>query len=245
MLQTAIRAHGDDARITLNTRANLGVSLRSAGRPREAEDLLESAYERLLDGFGAEHPDTLACRLSRAVNIYALGDLEAARREMTGVHEAYRHRLGDRHPHTIACLSNLAAVDRGAGVLADALRCAADAADGFAEVLPAEHPFVLVSRMNVAVCAAELEPGPTPLGDLRLLLERLRQRIGPDHPDTLRCAANVALLLRHRPFGDEPTDVDGVQVLTRLRARLGVAHPAVAAFEERRYLYRVLDPHPY
>ncbi|MDG6107965.1 tetratricopeptide repeat protein [Dactylosporangium aurantiacum] len=245
VLQTAIRAHGDDARITLNTRANLGVSLRSAGRPREAEDLLESAYERLLDGFGAEHPDTLACRLSRAVNIYALGDLEAARREMTGVHEAYRHRLGDRHPHTIACLSNLAAVDRGAGVLADALRCAADAADGFAEVLPAEHPFVLVSRMNVAVCAAELEPGPTPLGDLRLLLERLRQRIGPDHPDTLRCAANVALLLRHRPFGDEPTDVDGVQVLTRLRARLGVAHPAVAAFEERRYLYRVLDPHPY
>lgn len=245
VLQTAIRVFGDDARITLNARANLGVSLRCAGRPVEAADLFESAYEQLLDGFGAENPDTLACRLSRAINTHALGDAEAAERELAHVHEAYKNRLGSRHPHTIVCIHNLAAVARGLGALTEALRLATDAAADFSQVLPVDHPYVLAAKMNVAVCSAGLDPTPEVLGDLRQLLDRLQQTIGPDHPDTLKCAANVALVhaaLRHVP--DDPP-VDEPEVLTRLIARLGAEHAAVVAFEERRYLHRILDPHPY
>jgi len=63
----------------------------------------------------------------------------------------------------------------------------------------------------------------------------------PDHPDTVRGHANLALARRLRggPVAGE------AEITERLVARLGSDHPAVEAFREHRYLHRVIDPHPF
>jgi hypothetical protein len=70
---------------------------------------------------------------------------------------------------------------------------------------------------------------------------QLEQVLGPDHPDTVRGQANLALARRVRRgpvIGEE-------EITERLKVRLGPNHPAVDAFGEHRYLHRVLDPHPF
>jgi hypothetical protein len=69
---------------TLSAQANLAVSLRSAGRPHEAVDLLDQAYERLRRRFGDDSPYTLACRLNRAVNLLALNRVAEATTDLRG-----------------------------------------------------------------------------------------------------------------------------------------------------------------
>jgi Tetratricopeptide repeat len=243
VLQSCLAAFGQDARATLNARTNLAVSLRSAGRPDEATELLEVAYERLLENAGADSPDTLACRLSRASNILARGDLEHARREMESVTEAYESRLGPRHPHTITCVNNMAVVERAAGGLLQARQLAEVAAERYLAALPAQHPYILAAGMNAAVFLAELGEAEKALPALDDLLERLAERLGADHPDTLRCEANRVLVLARAGRPGPGTDESDLE--RRLKNRFGSRHPAVAAFAERNYVHRVLDPHPF
>ncbi|HEX8344460.1 MAG TPA: FxSxx-COOH system tetratricopeptide repeat protein, partial [Actinoplanes sp.] len=234
---------GDAARGTLNARVNLAVSLRSAGAPEEAGRLLEDTYVRLLDNLGAGNPDTLACRLSRATNVLARGDIEQAKGEMEGVENAYREQLGEKHPHTIVCVNNLAAVERAAGTLTEARRFARLAAELFDEVLPKRHPYTLAARLNLAVCEAELKNTGQALHILREIRGHFVHVLGPEHPDTLRCEGNLVLTLAEAGLAGQ--EVDEVDLLRRLRSRLGIHHPAVVAFEARRYMHRVLDPHPF
>ncbi len=243
VVEEYVRTLGETARGTLNARVNLAVSLRSAGAPDEAGRLLDETYVRLLDGLGAANPDTLACRLSRATNILARGDIEEAKREMAGVEAAYRDKLGERHPHTVVCVNNLAAVERAAGGLTEAGRLARIAAEYFADVLPAEHPYTLAAELNLAVCLAELTRTEEALRLLRRLRGQFVRILGPEHPDTLRCEGDLALALAESGLSGK--EIDEGEVLRRLRGRLGIRHPAVVAFEERRYLHRVLDPHPF
>jgi hypothetical protein len=134
-------------------------------------------------------------------------------------------------------------VERAAGGLTEAGRLARIAAEYFAEVLPEEHPYTLAAELNLAVCLAEL----TRTGEALRLLRRLRGQfvriLGPEHPDTLRCEGDLALALAAAGLSGQ--EIDEAEVLRRLRGRLGIRHPAVVAFEERRYLHRVLDPHPF
>ncbi|MFD0522593.1 FxSxx-COOH system tetratricopeptide repeat protein [Paractinoplanes durhamensis] len=234
---------GDSARGTLNARVNLAVSLRSAGVPDEAGRLLDETYVRLLDNLGPANPDTLACRLSRATTILSRGDIEQAKNEMEGVEAAYRNALGEKHPHTIVCINNLAAVVRAAGTLTEARRLALLSAELFADVLPALHPYTLAAQFNLAVCDAELKNTEASLTIMRELRGKLLDILGPDHPDTLRCEGNLALTLAEAGLGGK--EVDEADTLRRLRTRLGIRHPAVVAFEERRFMHRMLDPHPF
>ena len=62
-----------------------------ASSPRRPQ-LLEDAYERLNDSFGPDSPDTLACRLSLALNLLALGDTIGPTGNWRAVHEAYQRQ---------------------------------------------------------------------------------------------------------------------------------------------------------
>ncbi|WP_327010401.1 FxSxx-COOH system tetratricopeptide repeat protein [Dactylosporangium sp. NBC_01737] len=241
----------DTAR-ALVSKANLAVSLRSAGRAAQAAPLLEDAYEKLNELRGPASPDTLAVRLSRACNILAVGAeepepmrrlaYETAASETREVENAYSSSLGRRHPHTLVCLNNRAAIARATGDLDQAERLAAQAVKEMEFVLGAEHPYTLAARLNLAVVKAER-------GDLARARElisstwEVQQRVaGPEHPDTLRCQANVVLIHRGSDGSGEAAVAD---VLERLTQLLGDHHPAVTALREGRHLHRVLDPHPF
>ncbi|MFF5077778.1 FxSxx-COOH system tetratricopeptide repeat protein [Actinoplanes sp. NPDC000266] len=212
---------------TYSTMANLAVSERSAGHVVRAAAHLDTAYARLAELLGPGSPETLACRLSRAVGLLEPG-------ELAEVEAAYRRSLGDTHPYTITCRNNRAAAARADGDLTTARRLAERAAREFGERLGENHPSTLAARTNMAILRAETGA----VGDARALIEpvvaALGTLLGPAHPDTVRAAADLALM-----DGEQPAAMAG------LVAALGDTHPAVRAFREGRYLHRTLDPHPY
>jgi hypothetical protein len=235
-------ALGADSPRTHNALTNLAVSLRCAGRAQESAPLLEAAYENLTETFGPASPDTLACRLSRALNVLALGQPDIAREELAAVERSYRASYGESHPHTVACLSNLAVATRASGEPAIALSLARQSADAFDQALGSDHPYTLGATMNAAVMTAEHGDIAVALDVLVPVADRIDRLLGPGHPDTASCLANLALIRASTEprFPEEAQDA-----VRRLTEAFGRTHPAVAAFVEHRFLYRVIDPHPY
>jgi tetratricopeptide (TPR) repeat protein len=239
LLRDVARAYaetfGRGSRAAVSAATNLAVSLREAGRADEAAPLLEAAYERFNDSAGPANPHTLACRHSWALNLLATHRVEKAWAELQAIRDAYQQRLGARHPHTVVTVANLAMVARADGdpVLAQTL--ARSAAADLGAVLGARHPFALAAEMNLAVLVAEQGDRERAGERLRDVVAGLRHVLGPEHPDTLRAEANNALM----------TGEETEPVLGRFAARIGVAHPTVAALRDRRPLHRLLDPHPY
>jgi MinD-like ATPase involved in chromosome partitioning or flagellar assembly/tetratricopeptide (TPR) repeat protein len=243
VLDTFVEVWGPESRGALNAQANLAVSLRSAGRADEAAGLLEKAYERLLDSFGQTSPDTMACRLSRSVNLLAQRFEERAARELDEVRKAYERSLGASHPHTLVCVNNQAAVARALNDTQLARKLATVAWKNLSRVLGADHPYTLAAQMNLAICTAENLDSAAARAPIEDAVARLARVIGPDHPDTLRCEANRALILRD--LGHTGPEADETRVLDALARRIGVDHPAIRALRDKRYLHRVIDPHPF
>jgi tetratricopeptide (TPR) repeat protein len=234
---------GPDHRNTLNAEVNLAISLRSAGRAAEAAGYLDHAYERLNDTFGPSNPSTLVCRHSRAVNLLALNEADRSTSELEAVRQAYSTSLGDRHPLTLVCLNNQAAVARSAQDFALARRLSEEASTHLGDVLGVEHPYTLAATMNLAVCTAETGDLDAAITIAREVCTQLTQVLGPDHPDTLRGRANLALVMQKLRLGG--SEADETSVLEELARRIGNTHPAVTALRERRFLHRVVDPHPF
>ncbi|MFC5007713.1 FxSxx-COOH system tetratricopeptide repeat protein [Dactylosporangium cerinum] len=233
---------GADSRFVVNARANLAVSLRASGRPDEAGRLLDQAWEHLKAELGPDHPETLACRLSRSVNRFELEE-EDAEAEIRAVREAYEKRLGARHPHTLVCVTNLAAATRAQGHLGTARELAREAMEGMREVLGPKHPYALAAQMNLAVVEADdnnFEVARTLMADAALDLVEV---LGPEHPHTLRCEANRAIIdLRvHGHAYQERVNI----AIDKFADRVGQGHPAVQALRRGRLLRRIIDPHPF
>ncbi|MET8349337.1 MULTISPECIES: FxSxx-COOH system tetratricopeptide repeat protein [unclassified Micromonospora] len=236
---------GPDDGLSLGAQVNLAVSLRSAGRAGEAAPMFESAYRKLEERFGPDNPDTVACRSSRAANLLSVGDAVRALTEMIAVSQAYEEelRLGPTHPHTLATLSNISAAERAVGRRSAALASATRAVGELRKVLGPEHPHTLAAEVNQAVCSAE-EGEWVPARDrLRETADRLSGVIGADHPDTLRCLGDLALVSRHAGDGAPAEAVTAVA--DRLAEVLGQEHPTVQTLRERRFVVRVIDPHPF
>jgi hypothetical protein len=66
--------------------------------------------------------------------------------------------------------------------------------------------------------------------------------LGPDHPNTLRCRANLAMVLGR--VGPAPEAELG-QLTELLRRRIGDDHPSMEDLRHRRFMHRVIDPHQY
>jgi hypothetical protein len=227
-----------------NLRTNLAVSLRSAGRAKDAARVLEEAYEQLNHLLGPDNPDTLACRLSRAVNLLSTGEVESAGTELGEIDNAYgRFGLQDSHPHRLACTTNRAATARAAQDLRTAFELAEKASRGFTDVLGADHPYTLAAGVNLAVVLADQQELPQAREHFEGRLREMLGLLGPDHPDTVRCQGNVLLVRREMDGRRYDTELN--EVAAQLTALLGEKHPAVEALHERRYLHRLVDPHPF
>ncbi|MFY1583824.1 FxSxx-COOH system tetratricopeptide repeat protein [Micromonospora sp. WMMD734] len=247
--QDLLHTAGPEHLITLRTQTNLAVSLRAAGNAVEADPLLEAAYELLTQRFGPDNPETLTCRLSLSINLLTLDLFQRASRELTEVHRIYQSNLGSDHPLTLVCLVNLAMVARRAGDFAQARQLAGDSAAALATVLGADHPYPLSGWMNLGICLAD-QPDPPEgreaadrqaLDLLRHACEGLVDRLGPDHPNTLRSRANL-LLMQDRTGSGRRGEIEAV--IRELAYRMGEHHPAVDTVRQRRLQRRIIDPHP-
>jgi tetratricopeptide (TPR) repeat protein len=234
--------YGPESLGALQANANYGVSLRTGGRADEAEAMLTKVYRQLSDTMGAKNPETLACQLSRALALLALDRVDEAREDLTTVRDAYAAVLEPTHPLTLSCENNLAAIACIAGEFATAKQIAATTTAAFTKVLRDDHPYTLAAKMNLAIAVAEEGDFTTALAHLQDVSTGLVRTLGQQHPDTLRCEANLALV-RIKSGGDAEANPATIQ--RRLAAAFGSSHPAVAAFRERQYLHRTIDPHPF
>ena len=240
VLATAKRQPEPNPGVESQIEVNLAASLRAAGHYSDAEPYLKTALKRLEEIYGADYPDTLACRLCRAANLLAGDDAAGADREMTQTLAAYRRLFGADHPITLVGTSNHVAVLRSLGELERARDTARECARLLVERLGADYPYTLAARMNLAVCLADS-------GDLeesRVVdhdnVDRLTRLLGPGHPDTLRAEAN--LLLTDTESGRPGARVALDQVIGRLGQWIGRDHPSVAALRNGIRVHRVLDP---
>jgi tetratricopeptide (TPR) repeat protein len=257
---------GEEALDTLHARSNLAASLRSAGRTAEAHPLLSETYATLLVRFGSDSPSTMACRLNWAANLLAEGDAEAAFTELEAVTRAYEESLEPDNPFTLVCVSNLSAAYRANGRIAEALALAERAAGTCLARLGERHPYYLAAATNLVICRFEAgqaagqagqvagQAGQVPglAGEMRRLVELMSGELGEQHPDTLSCQGNLALLTSRLSEAssaapDAPGGPGALQrVIDALAGRLGPEHPSVTSLREGRLLYRMIDPHdPY
>jgi hypothetical protein len=97
--------------------------------------------------------------------------------------------------------------------------------------------------MNHAICLAAVGDREAALAPMRDASARITRAFGPHHPHTLRCQANLALLLGRLGRADDAVDL--ADLLRRLAEAIGASHPAVAALRDGRLLRRIIDPHPF
>ena len=201
------------------------VALRRVGRQGEARQLTKDTYDRYLERYGADAPDTLACALNLAADYSAAGDKEAARDFAADVHQGYQASLGNEHPYTLACANNVGIYLRDCGQLSEASSLCEATLVSMRRVLGPEHPFTMSVMVNLANCYGDngnLEEAEE-LG--RRALSGLIDRYGPKHPDVVVCEGNLAVTLRDLGRRAEAVELRA-RVVEELIRQVGEEHPA-------------------
>jgi MinD-like ATPase involved in chromosome partitioning or flagellar assembly/tetratricopeptide (TPR) repeat protein len=236
------KALGADSPDALAAQVLFGIALRSTGRLAEADKAFQAALGMLTRRFGPSSSEVLACRLSNAANLLTMDRFEEATTDTRQVLAAYSERLGSRHPHTLVCQVNLAAVLRNTH-RDEALAAIRESVTGLADVLGDDHPYTLAAQMSYGTLLADQGD----LGQAEQLyvrtVEALARVLGPGHPDTLRCRAN--LLLTREQLGDHTASAHCSATINQLAGLLGEGHPTIGTLRSGRKLVRALDPQPF
>ena len=135
----------------MNSRGNLAVAYREAGRIAEAIPLFErtvAARERVL---GADHPDTINSRNNLAAAYREAGRVTEAIPLVEQTLAARERLLGADHPSTLNSRNNLAAAYREAGRVTDAIPLFEQNLAACERLLGADHQRTIGTRNNLAV----------------------------------------------------------------------------------------------
>ena len=78
----------------------------------------------------------------------------------------------------------------------------------------------------------------------RETISRLEQVLGPDHPDTLICRANLVVTMRGAGRDKEAKDAKA-KILSDFSQVLGTGHPDAVQLREGQRINRDLEPQPF
>ncbi len=155
---------------------------------------------------------------------------------MLAVYEGW---LGTEHPNALICRLNVATALCLEDRYASALPHAARAVNGLSDTLGPNHTHTLSAKLVWASVLAHLGKLEDAAELEELVLAERTRWLGPEHPDTLRCQANL-LLTRHQQ-GVNGQATERQQVIVQLGSVLGADHPDVtAAAASRRLLYVIM-----
>ncbi|KAJ3045190.1 Kinesin light chain 3 [Rhizophlyctis rosea] len=188
--------------------SNLASLYLESGRPRDAEPLLSSCWERAKKTFGKEHPKTLVIMHNYAVNMAALEPRHSKTKETERLFiECWECRkraptLGESHPATLQTALALATLYASHCVSGG--KAAALYTDTLAMMdvsLGRAHPDTLKAMHDAAV---ELLQGCQRYTEARVLAEECLRRMenvfGEGHGDTLQCLNTLGL--SHQRLGN-------------------------------------------
>jgi cellulose biosynthesis protein BcsQ/tetratricopeptide (TPR) repeat protein len=234
---------GEDSPHTLRTAKTLAVTLRKLGDVVGAHALTQETLARLDRVLGRSHTHTLACVSNLACDQSALGDDRAARRTAEDALARHRQKFGVDHLFTLACENNLAIFLRRLGQAEEAGAIAERVANRIEAALGHNHPYTLACLINRANALYDLGRYPEALAideEIHPLISS-RQVLGPDHPDSIAAANNLAI--SRRLAGDRAGAQELVQdQLARATRVLGADHLNTAAIRNGIRLNCDIDP---
>ncbi|MDQ1247267.1 MAG: hypothetical protein QG597_1637, partial [Actinomycetota bacterium] len=240
VLATYHKANERSVKGALTAQANLAASWRSAGRPDRASPLLDDAYNQLKEFFGPDRPDTLACRLNRAINLLVENRLQDSLCELEATVTAYERILGTRHPLTLTSRSNLSAAMLVDGQLDQARNLAHAAWEGCQESVGVRHPYTQAAAMNLAVCLNRQGQSQEAAEHLSRAADVLVEEFGREHPDALLARISVTLLRSPDDAWDRMPKFS--PDLDRLADRIGKDHPTIRDLTMGKLVTRLIDP---
>jgi tetratricopeptide (TPR) repeat protein len=185
-----------------------------------AEPLLAD-LKRLL---GADHPDTLAVRMSLALAYQRAGRMAEA---ITLFEQTLADRervLGADHPDTLAVRISLANTYREAGRTAEAITLHEQNLADLERVLGAGHPDTLTTRNNLALAYRDAGRIAEAITLHEQTLADRERVLGTDHPQTLRTRTNLANDYQRAGRTAEAITLHE-QTLTDQERVLGADHP--------------------
>lgn len=231
VVATARRAlRFDDHHIVLAQSHNLASFRRKAGDHVGALELSSDVRHRYRSRYGDNHPATLLATLTLSIDQRVTGDLQAARELGEDAVGGLRQLYGEDHPHTAGAQVDLAVTLRLLNEAEHARTLNEQALRRLVDRLGESHALVLAARINLASDHYELGEYEQAEALDRETLRRCldREGLGPTHPTTLACAANLAMDLRALKRSQEASDLFE-DTLVKFRAILGEAHPATRA----------------
>ncbi|MEI5520496.1 FxSxx-COOH system tetratricopeptide repeat protein [Streptomyces brasiliscabiei] len=240
---------GKDFPGTLSCAKSLAVSLRRAGQFVDARRLTQATlaqyrtqYTR--DKYPDPIPDSLACELNLAADLYAADEPDRARDTVRGVLEHYVKVPGREHPYTQAALNNLGIYLWACGDAEEAEEVFQQVTGRMAAGLGEEHPHTLFARANHANVLAEKGRPEEAWALEEPARNVLRSVLGPQHPETLAVISNSALTLRALGREEEAQRLREATLaeLRRLGQKLGEGNGITRLVGQRRRVYRDLEP---
>jgi tetratricopeptide (TPR) repeat protein len=230
---------GSGHRLVLLSGRTYGITLRKAGRLREAADVLTENLEQTTDRFGPYHEYTVAALVSLGNAQRQLGDVSGALTNITDAMARYREYFGEDHPLTLVGLVNEAVARRAAGEYQIAMDLDTAAHARLVEALGPDHPYTLCAGTSLATDHALLGDAAAARTLSEEMLERSRAVSGgphevrddAEHPYLLARALNLSYDLRATGAVEEGEALYR-DALAGLTNSLGAAHPEVAAAEK-------------
>ena len=186
----SLEALGDRHPDTLTSINNLGTLLHSKGELDEAALLLDEALAMRRATLGARHPHTLGSMNNFARLLYDQGRLEEACMLLSEALDGCVATLAEGHRTRLRSQAWLADVLRAQGRLpsARALLHASVLSTSRAALGFSVDTTLMLEAIDARLRCAEgggLEP-------LKMALERMSTVLGPEHPETRRCATALA-----------------------------------------------------
>ncbi len=173
---------------SLSAMMTLANALRVASREEQlvqAEEIAGNALRLYREGFGADHPFTLACAANRGIIWRALNRVEEAMTLDRATVDSLRGVLGEGHPYTLCALTGLSNDLSMAGDDAQARLVSQDVYSRSRRIRSEDHPYTLACATNLAI---DLEATGATAEAIALRLDtrhRLQHKLGREHPETV------------------------------------------------------------
>ncbi|MFJ8252672.1 tetratricopeptide repeat protein [Streptomyces sp. NPDC094466] len=212
-----------DPRIWLLARWGMARTGGRTGNWRHAEGELGDLLPSVVETFGADHPATFSAEAAHAWAAGRSGRPAEACSLLENLATRAETALGPNHPTSLRIRTASAHWTHAVGSTAEALRMAASAREACDSLLGTAHPISIQAAEAESLCLLETdaEAGRAGLADV---LSRMRQRLGPDHPQMLQAASNLAAARATADgSGVDPGEFENIS--ERMGDALGEGHP--------------------
>ncbi|KAJ7895630.1 hypothetical protein B0H14DRAFT_3125286 [Mycena olivaceomarginata] len=191
-----------DVEVALIFKELYGLIFWEAGKYKQYEKLLEKVLEQQKQLLSDNHPDTLRTMGNLAITYSALGEHQKAKELKSIVLGKQKQLLGDNHPDTLHTMGDLAITYSDLG----------------------EHQWAKKTQSDLANIYTDLGEYQQAKELNDVVLEKRKQLLGDNHPDTLRTMGDLAN--RYSDLGEhqKAKELKGI-VLEKQKQLLGDNHP--------------------